>query len=83
MVWRIGLNVDNAHTRGYELFNASIDPEDSSKLVYSDNASAYPTLIQMRFENFVYASDDTVYFAIDDPIWTIGSDFIHPTDRFH
>ena len=83
MVWRIGLNVDNAHTRGYELFNASIDPEDSSKLVYSDNASAYPTLIQMRFENFVYASDDTVYFAIDDPIWTIGSDFIHPTHRFH
>ena len=83
MVWRIGLNVDNAHTRGYELFNASIDPEDSSKLVYSDNASAYPTLIQMRFESFVYASDDTVYFAIDDPIWTIGSNFIHPTDRFH
>ena len=82
-VWKIGLNVDNAHSRGYELFNADIDPENPSELVYRDNDSAYPTLVQMRFENFVYANDDIVYFAIDDPIWSIGDDgFVHPTTRF-
>lgn len=81
--WKIGLNVDNIHSRGYELFNADIDPENPSELIYWDNDYANPTLVQIRFENFVNANDDTVYFAIDDPIWSIGDDgFVHPTTRF-
>ena len=75
-VWKVLSNLHPTHkdslvTKALLLWTAEIDPNDETKLVYADNDAL---LIEMRVDN-VTSSSQSVYLAVDDPIWTCGDGF--------
>ena len=82
LCWRIHSNYKPGHkdslvTKDLLLWTAEIDPEDPTKLIYTNHDSM---MVGMRMDNFTQASQE-VLMAIDDVRWTCGDGFAVPVVR--
>ena len=74
--WKVLSNLQPTHkdslvTKGLLLWTASIDPEDNTKLVYTNNDAV---AVEMRIDT-ITSSSQSVYICVDDINWTCGDGF--------
>ena len=82
LCWRVDSNFKPGHkdslvTKNLLLWTAEIDPEDNTKLVYTNHDSI---MVGMRVDN-VGRSSNEVLIAVDDVKWTCGDGFAVPVVR--
>ena len=77
LCWRVHSNFHPTHkdsliTKGVLPWSATIDPEDPTKLVYTNNDHI---TVEMRIDT-ITSSSQSVFICVDDINWTCGDGFV-------